>query len=94
LKNCIFSTGPLTYIFVIYDSILVQIHIKQMRNMPKKSTVCLEMVKMVPMAMIICIKQGLKQRVEGHDDDSNNDSGAAIAANLVVNNFQSYHCHP
>jgi hypothetical protein len=58
----------------------VQNNIKQLRNMSKKTTAHLDMVEMVP------------QRVEGHGDNDNDDSNAAIAANLVGNNCQSY-CH-
>jgi hypothetical protein len=46
----------LAFIFIIYDAVLVQNdNIKQLRNMSKKTTEILDVVEMVPEAMLMCL---------------------------------------
>jgi hypothetical protein len=46
----------LAFIFIIYDAVLVQNdNIKQLRNMSKKTTEILDVVEMVPAAMLMCV---------------------------------------
>jgi hypothetical protein len=49
--------ATLAFIFVIYNSDLVQnhMHINQLRKMPKNSTARLGMIEMVPAAILTCI---------------------------------------
>ncbi len=55
--------------------------------MSKKCVVHPDKVDMLPPAMLTCGKgaSGDWQRVEGHNDDINDDNKAAIAANWVGN---------
>jgi hypothetical protein len=46
----------LAFIFIIYEAVLVQNNnIKQLRNMSKKTTAILDVVEMVPEAMLMCL---------------------------------------
>jgi len=45
----------LAFIFIMYDAVLVQNNIKQLHNMSKKTTAILDVIEMVPAAMLMCV---------------------------------------
>jgi hypothetical protein len=48
--------ATLAFIIIIYDAVLVQNdNIKQLRTMSKKTTAILDVVEMVPAAMLMCV---------------------------------------